>query len=376
MSDALNFPLSDSNDGSSIPGNMLGASCPREQDPAAADSGANATPRAAARSEQPAANSISTAAAQAARALGSEAGTKARDGNSAPSTDRRRRRRALISAPVRVRSVHVTENGPDEISTTIDVSRGGILFVTQNKCFERGMDVAVTFPYCKAPGALHAEQHGRVARIHEMADGRLAVAIAIGPGVGEDLVDSCGRKLDEHAVRVCRTPEPGSTRPLVLAVDADKTARESLRNYLTSEGYDVIAVKNAPDAREVLNHFTPALLIAEVEGEGLPGFELCVFVKSTEKLKKIPVLLTTRNGNPTDYSNAHSLGAVVCMAKPYRQERLGHVVRLLAPPPQALAQNAAAPRPPDPSRRTFNGNGAKPASSNSGFRWFRFPSIS
>jgi CheY-like chemotaxis protein len=276
---------------------------------------------------------------------------------------------------VRVRGVHVTESGPDEISTTVDVSRGGILFVTQNKSFEPGMDVAVTFPYCKAPGALHAEQHGIVARVHQMSDGRFAVAIAMGQGVGEDLVDSCGRKLAEDAVRVCTTREPGSTKQLVLALEADEAARESLGNYLTNEGYGVIAVKNATEAREALNQFTPALIIAEVEGEGLPGFELCVFVKSTERLKKIPVLLTTRSGYPTDYSNAHSLGAVVCMAKPYKQERLGHVVRLLAPPPQVLVQNAPAPRPPDPSRRTFNGQGAKSAPSNSGLRRFRFHSL-
>jgi hypothetical protein len=43
------------------------------------------------------------------------------------------------------------------------------------------------------------------------------------------------------------------------------------------------------------------------------------------------VMLLTSSAYPSDYSNAHSLGAVVCMAKPFRQERLGHMVRLLAP---------------------------------------------
>jgi CheY-like chemotaxis protein len=237
------------------------------------------------------------------------------------------------------------------------------------------MDVAVTFPYSNAPGVLQAEQHGRIARVHEMPDGRFAVAIAVGPGVGEDLVDSCGRKLDEQKERVCNRPEPGSTKLLVLAVDADREVRESLRNYLTNEGYDVIAVKSGKEAREVLNHFIPALLIAEVEGEGLPGFDLCALVKSAENLRKIPVLLTTRSGSPTDYSNAHSLGAVVCMAKPYKQERLGHVVRLLAPPRQTLIQSTPSPRLPDPGRRTLNGQGSKSSSPTNGSRRFRFPSF-
>ena len=70
-------------------------------------------------------------------------------------------------------------------------------------------------------------------------------------------------------------------------------------------------------------------------------------------------------------ASAHSLGAVVCMAKPYRQERLGHVVRLLAPPPNAN-DDAMPPRPADPSRRHLGAsNTTKSPSSNPNSR-FRF----
>lgn len=265
---------------------------------------------------------IAGAASEAARAL-----------VSGLSKDRRRRRRALISAPVRVRGVDVTKGGPDEISTTVDVSRVGLLFATSHPAFYSGMEVAVTFPYSKSPTAIPAEQQGRVARIDVLADGRRAVAIALGIGVGEDLVDSCGRKLAGARSHAPYVRDPESKKPLVLAVDEDDVVRESLQSYLTVNGYDVIAVKTGAEAREVLKQFTPALLIAEVEGEDLPGFDLCAHVKSSPRLRQIPVLLTTRSGSPTDYSNAHSLGAVVCMAKPYKQDRLGHVARLLAPPP-------------------------------------------
>jgi len=115
--------------------------------------------------------------------------------------------------------------------------------------------------------------------------------------------------------------------------------------------------------------------IAEDEGECLPGFTLCAFVKATEHLKRIPVLLTTLIGNPTDYSNARSPGAVVCMSKPYRQERMGHVACLLAPPPKTHPRHSTAPRPPDHSRRTFNGNGAESGPSKGGSPRFRFHSV-
>jgi CheY-like chemotaxis protein len=256
---------------------------------------------------------------------------------------------------------------------TLDVSRIGLLFLTQDPAYRRGMDVVVTFPYSPAPTAIHAEQPGRVARVVEMVDGRRAVALALGKavdeGAGQDLVDSGGQTLVRASVQAARIDVPDPKKTLVLAVDADEAVRDSLKAYLMNEGYEVIAVQNCADAREVLNIYTPALVIAEVEGEGLPGFELCAHVKSTDRLRKVPVVLTTRSGYPSDYSNAHSLGAVVCMAKPYRQERLGHVVRLLAPTPQAKLQPGPAPRACAPSSNSAN---SKSNGNDSGKRsWFR-----
>jgi CheY-like chemotaxis protein len=300
--------------------------------------------------------------------------------------DRRKRRRALISAPVRVRGINVTDAVVDEISTTLDVSRAGILFLSSSPNYAQGMEVAVIFPYSSAPAALHAEQPGRVVRAIETPKGRYAVAIALGEGVGEDIVDACGRKLsnsnpstrNESAPRASSaySREPNSKRPLVLVVDAEETARTALKSYLSSEGYDVMATSNCADAREVLSMFTPSLVIAEVEGEGLPGYDLCAHVKANPRLKHIPVVLTTSSGYPSDYSNAHSLGAVVCMTKPYKQERLGHVVRLLAPPPAELcSQKPNSVRAADPSRRAGYGNGLQTKAQSNGTRRFRFPSF-
>ena len=165
-----------------------------------------------------------------------------------PPADRRKRRRALISAPVRVRGINVTDAVVDEISTTIDVSRAGILFLSTSPNYARGMEVAVMFPYSSAPAALHAEQQGRIVRALGTSDGRYAVAVALGEGIGEDIVDSCGRKIADSspAPRMPLAPpaaplassngsvfslsrEPNSKRPLVLVVDADEMIRATLK---------------------------------------------------------------------------------------------------------------------------------------------------
>lgn len=263
--------------------------------------------------------------------------------------ERRSRRRALISAPVRVRSLDVTGCNVDEVSTTLDVSRGGVLFVSSRRAFAKGMEVAVTFPYSKSPVAVQAEQMGRIVRVTAMPDGRQSVGVALGCRAEAELVDTAGHKLSVEVPRL-HDRSVNSGKPLVLIVDADSTVRTSLKAALSCDGYEVVAVSSVAEAHEVLKMYTPALLIAEIEGEDLPGFELCAHVKSTPRLQAIPVMLMTSSAYPSDYANAHSLGAVVCMAKPFKQERLRHVVRLLAPTAQAKAQTAPV-RTADETRR-------------------------
>jgi CheY-like chemotaxis protein len=261
--------------------------------------------------------------------------------------DRRVKRRALISAPIRVRTMESESSGSQEIAATFDVSRSGILFHTQLDCYSRGMQVAVVFPFSKSPKAIHTEQKGRVVRVTELGDGLRGVAITFTAAPSED---SAAAHAPQQTQAPAAAPEIVSTKkPMVLAVDSDAQLRETLKMFLENEGYDVIAVSNAADAREVLDLFTPSLLVAEIEGEGNPGYDLCGHVKATPRLRHVPVVLTTVSAYPSDYSRAHTLGAIVCMAKPYKQERLGHIVRLLAPLPEHV-EKTAAPHAADPTR--------------------------
>lgn len=293
--------------------------------------------------------------------------------------ERRRKRRALISAPLRVRTKNLTGQGLDEVASTVDVSRLGVLFHTNLDCYMRGMELAVTFPYSKMPHGIQAEQQGMVARVQDLGDGRRAVAVVLGVVPGQHIVDTYGRKLANTPVQLSSLKAAFAAngmlaekltsldvkKPVVLAVDGDVAVRDSLKCCLEKEGYEVIAMSSAKEGRHLLDMLTPALIIAEVEGEGLPGYDLCAHVKQTPRLRHIPVVLTTGSAYPSDYSNAHSLGAVVCMAKPYKLERITHIARLLAPPPSSQL-NQFTPRPADPSRiprrdngvTVRNGNGA------------------
>jgi len=83
-------------------------------------------------------------------------------------------------------------------------------------------------------------------------------------------------------------------------------------------------------------------VIADVEGDSMAGFDICAFIKSDERLRHVHVILVTSSAYPSDYANAHAVGATICMAKPFKQEKLGQMVKLLAPPKRLTVDKSAA----------------------------------
>lgn len=249
--------------------------------------------------------------------------------------ERRRRRRAMVSIPIRIRRKDALAAGSYEVLTTVDISRLGILFITERRDYLRDATVCVVFPFSEGE-TQQIEQEARVVRVSELSNGRHAVAIALAsPEPCPALRDASGPDSDhaeaEQLTLGADSGRRGQLKPLILILDSQTDFLEPIRPSLNDEGYEVITVINASDAHEVLKLFTPVMVIAEIEGDGFPGYSLCAHVKATPRLQRIPVVLTTRSANPTDYSGAHALGAVVCMAKPFPKDRLLHIARLLAP---------------------------------------------
>jgi CheY-like chemotaxis protein len=280
------------------------------------------------------------------------------------STERRRRLRTKISAPVRVR-LNQGSAQQAEVCTTVDASRDGLLFTTSFAGYRTGMDLAITFPYSGSAGGVQHERTAVVARVFEMPEGRLGIGVRFynykRPGAESEEEQAAAEALPRKAGEVARVLE--KPMPLVLIVESEARTRDMLRAVLRGEGYVVEAVQNGAGAVEFLRQRTPNLLLTEIEIDDMSGYDLCLIVKSNDRLRNVPVVMTTRSGQPNDYSTAHALGAIVCIAKPYKQERLLHIVRMLAPPTvgeQPAMQNGSrrangdrpAPNPPH-----TNGNG-------------------
>ncbi|HTX14477.1 MAG TPA: response regulator [Candidatus Baltobacteraceae bacterium] len=244
--------------------------------------------------------------------------------------ERRRRRRAKISAQLRVEPTN-SPAGLEEICTTVDVSRDGLLFVASRAGYVKGQSLDVTFPYSSGPNALNQSQPAEVVRVapHE---GKFAVAVQF-IVARTDSASEKKRGYSAHAAGPTAEHLQQPRQSTVLAVESDVRVADMMRNVLSQDGYTVVIVKTAKEALDFLRANVPDVFIAEVECEEISGHDLCAIVKRSERLQRVPVILLTRAAQPADYSASHQMGAVVCMAKPFQPDRLAHVVRLVAPPP-------------------------------------------
>jgi hypothetical protein len=84
--------------------------------------------------------------------------------------------RESLSEPVLVRPFDPLY--PEEVCTTLNVSRSGLYFVTPTKHYSVGMNVIVTLNF-GADDPIHREQIGDVVRVDVLDEDRWGVAIRI-----------------------------------------------------------------------------------------------------------------------------------------------------------------------------------------------------
>ena len=277
--------------------------------------------------------------AKAERAEEARAGEPSKSASATAKQDRRHRRRVRISAPVRIRQTDMFSVNECDLTMTIDVSREGVMFESSRNTYAQGQEVAVVFPYIPGSWEPVKEQRGQVVRVARASEKRFSIAVAFLDGDPEyELVDAQGRSLaqpSEPEKATIRKPQ----RPLILIVDEEPQVRMRLRAQLELEGYLVEAVPDPTLAVTILRHRDPVALICEAEafpdsksgGGEMSGYDLCVIVRRNPKYARLPVIMTTRSGMPSDFATAHALGATVCVAKPYDLDRVANLVRMLAP---------------------------------------------
>jgi CheY-like chemotaxis protein len=239
-----------------------------------------------------------------------------------PGPDRRKRKRGMFSVPVQIRGGVGTLEVFEDLVTSIDVSRDGLLLSTSRGGYSVGQRLHVSCPYWCAPTAINVPRNAEVIRNVLLPNYTYALALQFLPGVCE-----------ESSWSNPSSPFPNQVR--VLCVESDSSCSRALCAILEKDGYHVVAVSTAQEALDILRTEAPNVILAEAESEGheISGKDLCAIVKTCPRLQHIPVILLTTSALPSDYATSHQIGAVVCMTIPCKPERLRSAIRLVAAPP-------------------------------------------
>ena len=97
----------------------------------------------------------------------------------AKGNERRHAARASVLIPVRVRPVRFTDGNFEDVTSTVNISRGCLYITTWRDSYYRGMRVLVTYPYISSGKSSGWEYLGEVVRMETHPDGRFRVAVKL-----------------------------------------------------------------------------------------------------------------------------------------------------------------------------------------------------
>ncbi len=130
---------------------------------------------------------------------------------------------------------------------------------------------------------------------------------------------------------------------LILIADDSPTIQRRAQRILEGEGYAVETVSNGVAAIKKLPQLHPALVLADVSMPGKDGYEVCEFVKTSNDLFHVPVLLVGSDLEPYDEPRGAEVKADGIIKKPFTPLDLIAVVSKYISAAEASAYQPAPP---------------------------------
>jgi PAS domain S-box-containing protein len=116
--------------------------------------------------------------------------------------------------------------------------------------------------------------------------------------------------------------EDGASRGLILLADDNADMRQYVRDLLTAQGYDVIAVPDGQAALDTARALTPDLVLADVMMPRLDGFELLRALRGDAATASVPIILLSARAGEEARVEGVSQGADDYLTKPFSAREL------------------------------------------------------
>jgi DNA-binding response OmpR family regulator len=118
-----------------------------------------------------------------------------------------------------------------------------------------------------------------------------------------------------------------TTQDFILVVDDDPTTCALTTTILEREGYRTRYCTNGKDALAVVAAEQVSLLLLDIMMPGMDGFEVCTALRTTEKGKRLPIILLTGRDDVDTRLEGMQSGVSEFLAKPVTRHELVARVR-------------------------------------------------
>jgi formate hydrogenlyase transcriptional activator len=116
--------------------------------------------------------------------------------------------------------------------------------------------------------------------------------------------------------------ESTGTKGNLLVIEDDLSARQTLEELLTHEGYEVRFAPNGQTGLMFAQEEPPELILLDIRLPDLDGYQVCRFLKQGERTRRIPVIFFTAPGEVRDKVEGFEAGGMDYITKPFHVEEV------------------------------------------------------
>ncbi|AFZ46504.1 response regulator receiver sensor signal transduction histidine kinase [Cyanobacterium stanieri PCC 7202] len=108
----------------------------------------------------------------------------------------------------------------------------------------------------------------------------------------------------------------------ILVIDDNNDLRDSVREILTTLGFEIITAVNGKEGLELIKQNTPDLILCDVAMPTMSGYELLETLQKEDEIDYIPFIFLTGNSDRRDMRRGMELGADDYLFKPFTIDSL------------------------------------------------------
>jgi len=119
--------------------------------------------------------------------------------------------------------------------------------------------------------------------------------------------------------------EPES--PLILLAEDNQANIDTISDYLTCRGYQLVIAKNGQEAINIAKAEKPDLILMDIQMPGMDGMEATRQIRSESELARIPIIALTALAMTGDREKCLAAGANEYLTKPIKLKQLANTIK-------------------------------------------------